>query len=124
MDPSRTSTTEHAQSLEALSSTEETAVVEHVLGGWVEGPVVALTRVAGLPGDLDEAVIEGEVVSDAVLPGGKPLSVVGKPVHDELTDSAQGQALVRRLENGHRDEGNVRIGRLDKAPLLLLLLGT
>lgn len=63
-------------SLEALPSAEEAPVVEHVLGGGVEGPVAALAGVARLPGDLEEAVVEGEVVADAVLPRREALSVV------------------------------------------------
>ncbi|KAK1334469.1 hypothetical protein QTO34_005475 [Cnephaeus nilssonii] len=38
--------------LEALPAPEEAAVVEHVLGGGVQAPVVALARVAGVPGIL------------------------------------------------------------------------
>lgn len=72
----------------ALAAPQEAAVVEHVLRGRIEGPVVALTGVARLAGDLDEAVIEGEVVSDAVLPGGEALTVVGEARHDEITDAA------------------------------------
>lgn len=39
-----------------------------VLGvGQVDGPVGALSRVILAPGDLSEALIEGEVVTDGVL---------------------------------------------------------
>ena len=36
--------------------------------------------------DLDEAVIEAEVVSQAVLPPGCVGLVVGEPLHDELVN--------------------------------------
>ena len=50
--------------LVALPAAQEGTVVEHVLRHGVQGPEVALPGVAGLPRDLDEAIVEGEVVSD------------------------------------------------------------
>ena len=82
-------------SLVSLSSPEKGSVVEHVLRQGVEGPEVALARVAWFAGDLDEAVVEAEVVTDAVLPGGELLLVVRESVLDEVTDSRESQSLVR-----------------------------
>lgn len=104
-------------SLEALPSPEEAAVVEHVLGGRVQGPVVTFARVPRLPRDLNETVVEGEVVPDGVLPGGELVSVVGKLVADEVTDATQRQLLQRALQDGHGDEGDVGVGRLHRAAL-------
>jgi hypothetical protein len=95
--------------LEALAAPQETAVVEHVGRLRVERPVVALARVARLAGDLNEAVVEGEVVADAILPGRELLPVVGEAAADELADLAQRQALLGALQDGHGDEGDVRI---------------
>ena len=52
---------------------------------------------------------------DGVLPGGKFFAIVREPVSDEIADAAQCQPLVRRLQDGHRDECDVRVGRLDDA---------
>lgn len=41
-----------------LSPSQEAAVVEHVFRVRVQRPVVAFTGIPGLPGDLDEAVVE------------------------------------------------------------------
>ena len=98
--------------LEALPAPKEAAVVEHVLGGGVQAPVVALARVSWLAGNLDEAVIKGEVVADAVLPGGELAAVVREAATDEGTDAAEREALVRALQNGHGDERDVRVGGL------------
>ena len=73
--------------LVSLSSPEKGSVVEHVLRQGVKGPEVALPWVAWFARDLDEAVVEAEVVPDAVLPGGELLLVVRESVLDEITDS-------------------------------------
>ena len=57
-------------------------------------------------------------MSDAVLPRRELLPIVSEPVHDELADSAQRQSFLRRLEDRHGDEGDVRVGRLHGATLL------
>ena len=35
---------------------------------------------------FDEAIIEAEIMSDAILPALFVVSVIGEPVHDELVD--------------------------------------
>ena len=54
--------------LETFSPPEEGPVVEHVVAVGVEAPVAALARLLVVPGHLHEALVEGEVVSDGVLP--------------------------------------------------------
>lgn len=50
---------------------------------------------------LDEAAVERQVVSDGVLPGSLVGAVVGEPLHDELVDARQGDALLGALLDGH-----------------------
>lgn len=61
-------------------------MIEHVLSGRVQGPVISLAQVSRFPRDLDEAVVKGEIVPDAVLPDGKSLTIVRKFGSDEVTD--------------------------------------
>ena len=75
----------HAE-LEPLPPPEEGSVLEHGDCLRVEGPVGPLPGPVGPPGDLDEAVVEGEVVTKRVLPPLGVLAVVGEVVHDELVD--------------------------------------
>ena len=103
-----------------LSPPQKAPVVEHVLCEGIQRPIVALAGVPGLPRYFDEAVVEREVVSDAVLPRGELLAVVGEAVADEVADPAESQPLVRRLQYGHRDEGDVRVWRLHDAAILAL----
>lgn len=102
-------------SLEALPPPQEAAVVKHVLRGRVQGPVVAFARVAWLPWDFDKAVVEGQVVSDGVLPRRELLTVIREAVADELADAAQCKLLLRALEDGHSDEGYVGVRGLHQA---------
>lgn len=83
--------------LEALPPAQEAPVVEHVRGIRVQGPVVAFSRVTGLSWDFDEAVVQGEIVADGVLPRREFLSVVRESVADELTDLAEGETLLGAL---------------------------
>jgi len=53
-------------------------------------------------------------VTDGVLPGGEALAVVREPGGDEVADAAEREALPGSLEDGHRDEGDVRVRRLDE----------
>lgn len=46
-------------------------------------------------GDLDEAILEGEVVGDAVLPGWELAAVVAEAAADEGPDAIQSEALVQ-----------------------------
>ncbi len=111
-------------SLEAFPSPQKAAVVEHIFRLGVECPVVAFARVAGFPWNLDEAVVEGQVMANGVLPGRELLPVVREATADELADSAESQLLLRALEDGHGDEGDVGVGRLHQAVLGLALHGT
>ncbi len=54
--------------LEPLASTEEGAVVEHVIAVGVEAPVAPLTRLLVVTRHLHEALVQGQVVPDRVLP--------------------------------------------------------
>ena len=65
--------------LKSFPSPEKAAVVKHVLRCWVESPVVAFAGVAWFSGDLNEAVIETQIVPDAILPGGESFLVIWKP---------------------------------------------
>ena len=53
---------------ETLPSSEEGAVVEHVVAVWVKAPVAALAWLLVVPGHLHEALVQRKVVSDGVLP--------------------------------------------------------
>ena len=84
-------------SLETLPPSQKAAIIEHILAGWVEGPVVSLARVSRLSGNLDETVIEREIMANTVLPGWKLLPEVRESVHDELANTTECQSFLRRL---------------------------
>jgi hypothetical protein len=79
---------------------------------WMQGPVASLAGTVGPTGYLDETVVEGQVVSQRVLPLLRVLAVVGKLVHDELVNVTQRQHLLTGRLDGHGGESDVRIGRL------------
>ena len=76
-------------SLEAFSTAQEATVVEHAFARRIQRPVVAFPRVAGFARDLDEAIVQGQVVSDGVLPDGEFFPVVRESVDDKVADFAE-----------------------------------
>ena len=80
---------------------------EDVIAAGVQHPVVALPRVVVVPGHLDEALIEAEVVADGVLPALLVLPVVREVLHDELVDAVEREPLLGALPDGHHDQGVV-----------------
>lgn len=73
--------------LVTFSSAEKTPVVKHIFTAGIQGPIVTLPRVPRLPGDFYEAVIQGKVVSNAVLPSWKFFTVIRETVNDKFTNS-------------------------------------
>ena len=59
-------------------------------------------------------------MSDAVLPSGKSILVVGKSVSDKLAYSMKGQPFMRALNNCHGNQSNIRIWGFDARASLCL----
>ena len=60
-----------------------------IIIGRIQSPVVPLARVVVWSRYLDKAFVDGEVVSDCVLPALLVLSVVGEIVQNVVVDTAQ-----------------------------------
>jgi len=88
------------------------AANEHVVGGRVEHPVVALAGVVIVARHLDEALVEAEVVTYRVLPTLLVLAVIRKVANDELVDAVERQTLVGAAADRHHDHGVVAVRRL------------
>lgn len=80
---------------EASAATEEAAVLEHVVAVWIQGPVAALAWLAVITRHLDEALVERQVMADAVLPAWPVVPVKCKATHDVAVDATEGGALTR-----------------------------
>ena len=89
--------------LEAFPASQKAAVVKHIGRLWIQGPVVPLPGVPWLPGYLHKTVVQGQVVSDGVLPGGELFPVVRESAADEIADLAEREALLGALQDGHGD---------------------
>lgn len=59
-------------------------------------------------------------MSDGVLPHGVFVPVEGEPIPNELADSGQSEPLLWTLQDGHRDEGDVRVRRLHRRRLAVV----
>ena len=94
--------------LDAVASSQETAAIEHVIVAGIDGPEVS--ALATHPEwQLDEAGVEGEVVSNGVLPALLALLVVGELGGYPAQDLVQGQAALRGVDDGHADERDVAV---------------
>lgn len=68
----------HAGAFVAFPATQKAAVVEHVLGQWVQCPEITFARVTRLTRNFDEAIVQAEIVTNGILPCGELLFVVRK----------------------------------------------
>lgn len=94
---------------EAFSAPQEGAVIKHIFRLWIESPIVAFARISWFTRNFDKAVVQTEIMTNAVLPRGKTLSVIGKSFHNEFANAAQSQSLLRTLQNTHGNESNVAV---------------
>ena len=76
-------------------------------------PVVAFPLSAALSWHFDETLIKRQIMSYRVLPSFLVLFVECKLLHDVLVDLREGGALLGRVVDGHGDERDVGVGRLD-----------
>ena len=54
--------------LESLPSSEKGSIIEHIVAVRVQGPVASLARLLVVPGHLDEALVQGQVMANGILP--------------------------------------------------------
>jgi len=78
---------------ETFSASQKAAVVEHVAAGRVQCPVAALARPVRSTRQFNETVVERKIVPKRVLPALCVLTIVRKPIHDELINLAQSHHL-------------------------------
>lgn len=98
-------------------------LVEHVLESGVQRPIVALPVPRAIPGHFDEALVEGQVVPDAVLPALLVILIVGELGDDVVVYPAERLSLVAAVLDGHGDESHVGVRRLPLPAALLLTFG-
>lgn len=104
-------------SFKSFPPPQKTSVLKHVRRIGIQSPVIPFTWVTRFPWHFYETVVERKIVSDGVLPSWEFLSVVREAMADEVTDLAEGQTLFGALEDGHGDQGDVRIGRFHRRAL-------
>ena len=89
------------------------ATNEHdVVAGWVQGPIVALAWVIVRSRNLHKALVEGEIVSNGVLPSLFVLPVVREVLHDVVVDPTQRELSLLAGPDSHHNQGIVGEGRL------------
>jgi hypothetical protein len=100
-------TSHAALGLSSGLSTPEIPALEVLLAGWVDSPVVALPIIRASV--LDEAFVEREIMSDAVLPRAVVChGVVRVFAGDGAVYLAKQKSLLGGFHNGIRNESNVR----------------
>lgn len=98
--------------LKSFLAAQETPIFEHVAAVGMKGPKGTFTWLVRRAWHLYEAVVERQRMSDAILPALLVLSVEREEIHDELVNLGERQHACRIVLDGHRDEGDVRVGRL------------
>lgn len=82
-------------------SSSKGALLEHELAGRVDSPVVALPWPAEALGQLDEALVQGQVMAHGVLPSLIRASEKREAALQELVDFTERQPLGRRALDRH-----------------------
>lgn len=78
----------------------------------VDGPVRALSRIISRSRHLPETFIQGEVMTNGVLPANASVFVVGEVVADPAVDLAERHLLGRGGVDGVGDQRGVAVARL------------
>lgn len=97
------------QQFEPFASSQETSILKHVPAAGVQSPETALARLIWAAGDFNEAVVEGQVVSQGVLPSLSVFSIIRESIHDELVNFTERQHLLRAALDRHGSEGDVGV---------------
>ena len=97
------------------ASADLEGVADHFFAGFGHDlPLHAFAWFVGGAGDFVKGLVEGEVVSDGVLPAcGGLVAVVRVAVHDEGVDAVEVEFAVWCVEDGLRDHLGVAVLGLD-----------
>lgn len=96
---------------ETARSPSKTALLEHVLGGRVNGPVVTLAGPAQTLRQLDEALVQAEIMAHRVLPALVGPAEEREALLQKRIDLREGQPLARTRLDRHHDQRDVRVRR-------------
>ena len=99
----------HTQHFEPFAASQETSILKHVPAAGVQCPETSLTWLVWAPGDFDEAVVKGQVVSQGVLPSLGVFPVVRESIHDELVYFTEWQHFLPAALDRHGGEGDVGV---------------
>jgi len=85
----RSRTTATVSTLKSFLTAKVTTVLKHVTRIRMERPKRSFSWFVWSPRDFDEAIVEGQRVTNGILPSLLILTIVGKEIHDELIDLAE-----------------------------------
>lgn len=101
-----------SRGFESSPSPEVGSILKHVVTVRMQFPVAPFARFLVFPWFLDEAIIQGEIVSDRILPSLTVVSVEGELVHDIGVDFIQCYLPILACLDGFRYKCYVGIGWL------------
>lgn len=93
------------------SSPLQDSIYKHICITGVHLPKSTLSRFIFSTRDLHEAFIQGQVVTDGVLPAGVSVPVVAEVLGDPVVYGRQGQFPLLACLHGHTDEASIGIWR-------------
>jgi len=85
----RSCTTATVSTLKSFLTSKVTTVLKHVTRIRMERPKRSFSWLVWGPWDFDEAIVEGQRVTNRILPSLLVLTIIRKEVHDELIDLAE-----------------------------------
>lgn len=106
-------------SLVSLATPQEATVVEHVFAGRIQRPIVSFARIARFTWNFDETIVQAQIVTYRVLPIRIFSVIVGKSFANKVTNAGQREPTIRRLNDGHCDQCDVRVRRFDRVAVFV-----
>ena len=80
--------------LESLPSSKKGSIIKHIVTVRIQGPVASLARLLVVPGHLDEALVQGQVMANGILPALSIYPIIRKLVHYKI--------INLKIEGGHQ----------------------
>lgn len=98
-----------SQHFEPFAPSQETSILKHVPAAGVQSPETALTWLIWAPGDFNKTIVEGQIVSQRVLPPLSVFSIIRESIHDELVNFTERQHLLWAALDRHGSEGDIGV---------------
>ena len=99
----------HLGNLRPSFSPPKSSLFKHFLERRIKSPVTSLSRIGLVARNFYKALVQWQIMPDAVLPSSSALLVIREVRHYKLVNSAQCHLFLGWILDGHRDQRYIRV---------------